>query len=113
MIRGTGFAFDKVTARERMAGTMNARTRIQLMEALGPVNQWFCSQHYRRPINDPETLVRYYVHSGGSTDFARRYNEAMGLKNRQYCSEFYGREVREAEILWDYYMSRTTRGIAC
>jgi hypothetical protein len=43
----------------------------QMHEALGPVNKWYCSQHYGREITDPETLVRYYIKNGGARHFAQ------------------------------------------
>jgi hypothetical protein len=97
---------------------MTFRVRMQLAEALGQVNRWYCSQFYRREIKDPELLIRYFVDSGGADDFARRYNEAMSMANRWYCSEFHRRDVREPEVLWAYYMKARAReaaprGIAC
>jgi hypothetical protein len=79
------------------------RVRLQLAEAFGPVNRWFCSQAYGKPINDPETLITYFVKSGGAIDFANRFDEAMGPLNRWYCSEYFGREIRDPHILWNYY----------
>lgn len=79
------------------------RLRTQLAEAFGPVNRWFCSQAYGRPIDDPETLLVHFIKSGGAADFARRYEQAMSAENRWYCSEFYGRDIRDPETLWDYY----------
>jgi hypothetical protein len=84
---------------------MHFRSRAQLADALGPVNRWYCSQAFGRPINDPELLVIYFIRSGGAIDFANRYEQAMGAMNRWYCSEFYGRDIRDPEILWDYYMN--------
>ena len=42
----------------------------QMREALGPVNKWYCSQHFGREITDPETLLRYYIKNGGARHFA-------------------------------------------
>jgi hypothetical protein len=94
---------------------MNVRCRIQVVEALGPVNRWYCSQAYCRPVNDPELLLTYFIKSGGAEDFAVRYEDAMGPLNRWYCSEYYGREIRDPETLWNYYMHAepTRRSIAC
>jgi hypothetical protein len=92
---------------------MTDRTLMQVAEALGPVNRWYCSQFCGREVSDPEVLVRYFVRSGGAADFARRWDEAMGLENRWYCSEFYGRDVREPRVLWGYYvMALGRRGAA-
>jgi hypothetical protein len=81
------------------------RVRKQLAEAFGPVNRWYCSQAYGRPIDDPETLLIYFIKSGGAADFAVRYAWAMGPQNRWYCSEFHGREVSDPETLWNYYVA--------
>jgi hypothetical protein len=84
---------------------MHLRIRLQLNEAFGPLNRWFCSEAYGREIDDPELLLIYYIKSGGAEDFARRYDRAMGPLNRWYCSEFYRREIRDPEILWEYYVN--------
>ena len=84
---------------------MEFRVRLQLAEAFGPINRWFCSEFYGRKIEDLELLVIYYIHSGGAADFAQRYDEAMGKLNRWYCSEFHGRDIRDPQILWDYYVN--------
>jgi hypothetical protein len=84
---------------------MRFRLRMQVAEALGCVNRWYCSQAYGRMIDDPETLLRYFVRSGGAADFARRYDEAMSPQNRWFCSEYHRRDIRDPEMLWDYYMS--------
>jgi hypothetical protein len=85
--------------------TMNLRLRLQLAEAFGPMNRWFCSEVYGRQIDDRDTLLRYYIKSGGAADFARRFAQAMGPLNRWYCSEYYRSDIRDPEILWDYFMS--------
>jgi hypothetical protein len=79
------------------------RIRLQLAEAFGPTNRWFCSQYFGRHITDLDLLLAYYIKSGGATEFAARFNEAMGHANRWYCSEFYRRDTRDPEILWEYY----------
>lgn len=84
---------------------MKFRMRLQKAEACGPVNRWFCSQAHGRPVTSEETLLRYYIKSGGAANFAKRFSEAMGRENRWYCSEFYGREISDPEILWDYYVA--------
>jgi hypothetical protein len=83
---------------------------VQLAEAFGPVNRWYCAQAHGRPVDDPETLLVHFIRAGGAADFAARYDEAMGPLNRWYCSEFYGREVRDPETLWDYYMQSRQPG---
>jgi hypothetical protein len=84
---------------------MHFRTRVQLAEALGPVNRWFCSQAYGYPVNNPELLLKYYIKSGGAADFALRFDEAMSALNRWFCSEYHCREIHDPETLWTYYMS--------
>ena len=49
---------------------MRQHIRMQLDEAMGPVNRWYCSEFYRREVNDPETLLQYYIKHGGARDFA-------------------------------------------
>jgi hypothetical protein len=89
------------------------RLQLELAEAFGPTNRWFCSEAYGRQIDDPELLLIYYIKSGGAEDFDERYNQAMGLENRWYCSEFYCRDIRDPEILWDYYTNHANaRGVA-
>jgi hypothetical protein len=85
---------------------MNFRVQVQLDEAFGSLNRWYCSQAHRRKIDDKELLLRYFINSGGADDFADRYEQAMGAMNRWFCSEFYGRDIRDEEILWNYYMER-------
>ena len=85
---------------------MHIRLRLQVAEALGSDNRWFCSQAYGRPINDPELLLRYFVKSDGARDFADRFDEAMGSLNRWYCSEHYRRAIDDPETLWAYYNAR-------
>lgn len=84
---------------------MNFRIQLQLAEAFGPLNRWFCSEAYGRAIDDPEVLLNYYIKRGGAEDFARRYDRAMGALNRWYCSEFYRRDISDPEILWEYYVN--------
>ena len=84
------------------------RLRTQMAEAFGPVNRYYCSQAYGRPVEDPDLLLAYFIKSGGAADFACRYREAMGPLNRWYCSEFHGREVNDPETLWNYYTNSGT-----
>src|SRR4051812_38926799 len=81
------------------------RVRKQLAEAFGSENRWYCSQYHGCRIDDPDTLLVYFIKSGGASDFAVRYEQAMGPLNRWYCSEFHGRDIRDPEILWNYYMN--------
>jgi hypothetical protein len=83
---------------------MHFRVRMQLAEAFGPVNRWYCSQAYGRQIDDPNLLLIHFIASGGAEDFADRFDEAMGEENRWYCSQFHGYDVRDPEILWNYYL---------
>lgn len=82
---------------------MQCRVRLQLAEALGPLNRWYCSQAYCQKIDDGELLLTYYIKSGGAADFAKRYEEAMSPLNRWYCSQFHRRDICDPELLWDYY----------
>jgi hypothetical protein len=84
------------------------RLRMQLAEALGEDNRWFCSREHGYEVHDPDLLVKHFVKKGGAADFARRFAEAMGEDNRWYCSEHHGYEVRDPERLWKYYV-RSTR----
>lgn len=82
---------------------MRCRVRLQLAEAFGPLNRWYCSQAYGQEIHDAELLIKYYIKSGGAVDFAKRYEQAMSPVNRWYCSQFYGRDIRDPQLLWEYY----------
>lgn len=84
---------------------MQFRLRKQLDEAFGPVNRWYCSQAYGRPVSEPELLLVYFIKSGGAADFGLRYDQAMAPLNRWYCSEFHGRDIRDPETLWNHYMN--------
>jgi len=85
---------------------MHVRLRLQLAEALGPDNRWYCSQCFGRPIDDAEILLIYFIKSGGAKDFAARYNAAMSAENRWYCSEYFGYDIRDPEVLWEYFCRR-------
>ena len=89
---------------------MEFRVRLQLDEAFGSLNRWFCSEAYGREVYDEELLLIYYIKSGGAADFALRWDQAMGLLNRWYCSEFYRRDIRDQQVLWDYYMKYAPAG---
>ena len=91
---------------------MAFRVRMQLAEALGADNRWFCSQACGRKIDDPNLLIEYFVRSGGAKDFARRFDEAISHLNRWYCCQFYGYEVHDPEALWNYYMEYRSAGAA-
>jgi hypothetical protein len=83
---------------------MDFRVRLQLAEAFGPINRWFCSESFGREIDHEDLLLAYYIKSGGAANFAQRYDQATGTLNRWYCSEFYGRDIRDPQILWEYYL---------
>jgi hypothetical protein len=89
---------------------MDYRVRLQLAEAFGPLNRWFCSEAYGREIDDEELLLIYYIKSGGAENFAKRYDQALGHLNRWYCSEFYRRDIGDPQVLWDYYMNHAPPG---
>ena len=84
---------------------MDLRIRLQLADAFGPENRWYCSEAFGREVDDQELLLIYYIKSGGAADFAQRFEQAMSPLNRWYCSEFYRRDIRDPEILWDYYVT--------
>jgi hypothetical protein len=84
---------------------LHHRVRMQLAEALGPVNRWYCSQKCGREVINPDELLTYFVRSGGAEDFAARYVAAMSADNRWYCSQYYKRDVCDPQTLWDYYIS--------
>ncbi len=44
----------------------------QRREALGPVNKWYCSQHFGYEVQDPDILLAYYIKHGG----AQHYRQA-------------------------------------
>jgi hypothetical protein len=77
---------------------------MQLAEALGPDNKFFCSCYFCREVTDADTLLMYFVRSGGAADFARRWNQAMSDDNRWFCSMYYNQPVRDERTLWIYYM---------
>jgi hypothetical protein len=83
------------------------RVRLQLAEAFGPVNRWFCSRAYGYQIDDEHLLLTHFIRSGGAKDFAERYEQATGPVNRWYCSEFHGHEISDPQILWEYYTTHT------
>jgi hypothetical protein len=83
---------------------MGLRIRLQLAEAFGPLNRWYCAEFYGHEVHDKELLLGYYIGSGGAEDFAERFAEAIGDENRWYCSEFYGRQISDEQILWEYYV---------
>ena len=41
----------------------------QMHEALGPVNKWYCSQHYGYEVTNPEVLICYYIKHGGASHY--------------------------------------------
>jgi hypothetical protein len=81
----------------------SVRTRMQLAEAFGSTNRYFCSAFYDKPIRDREMLLAYFAANTGCTDFARRFKEAMSRDNRYFCSQFYQRAIDDPKILWAYY----------
>src|SRR5262249_32210533 len=87
----------------RRKPAMHFPTQKQRAEALRPVNRWYCSQHFKCNVHDPDALMEYFIRSGGAADFARRYNDALGPVNRWYCSQFHHQDVRDPETLWNYF----------
>jgi hypothetical protein len=58
---------------EEMAMQMYEYLDRQKQEALGPVNKWYCSQHYGCEISDPERLLSYYIKHGGASNFRQEH----------------------------------------
>jgi len=79
------------------------RTRMQLAEAFGSTNRYFCSLYDGYCVRDRNRLLEYFARNSGCVDFARRFAEAMGEVNRWYCSRYYGRAIDDPRILWSYY----------
>jgi hypothetical protein len=52
---------------------MDRRIRLQIAEALGPTNRWFCSEAHGCEVRDAELLLTHYIKNGGAEDFAKRY----------------------------------------
>ena len=50
---------------------------MQLAEALGPENRWFCSEFHGREITDPDVLLSYYIKHGGAEGFAKRKGQMI------------------------------------
>jgi len=56
---------------------MERRIRLQIAEALGPINRYYCSEKHGRDIRDADLLLTHYIKHGGAEDFARRFD--LGL----------------------------------
>jgi len=52
---------------------MSDYVRMQLEEAFGPDNRWFCSEHYCGEVNEPDLLLEYYIKHGGAERFRRKF----------------------------------------
>jgi hypothetical protein len=57
--------------------TLAEYLRLQMVEALGDENRWYCSQYYQREITDHEILFRYYIQHGGAKNFAERFGDKL------------------------------------
>ena len=79
------------------------RTRMQMAEAFGSTNRYFCSRFDGYPVRDRNRLLEYFADNCGCVDFARRFAEAMGEDNRWYCSRYHGRPIDDQKTLWNYY----------
>ena len=55
----------------------------QMQEALGPVNKWYCSQHYGCEISDPECLLAYYIKHGGASNFRQEHRTDISEQRLQ------------------------------
>ena len=49
--------------------------KLQIEEALGPINKWYASEKAGYEIKDKEILFRHYVQFGGAFNFSIRYKE--------------------------------------
>ena len=63
--------------------------RMQLEEALGPVNRWYCSQRHGYDVRDPDKLVEHYVRNGGAESFSRRFRIPVPSEH-QWMSDVHG-----------------------
>ncbi len=52
----------------------------QMQEALGSVNKWYCSQYYGYEVNDPETLLAYYIKHGGAVHYREQHQSPPGTE---------------------------------
>jgi hypothetical protein len=51
----------------------NEYMQMQMREALGPDNRWFCSQYYGYEVTDENKLIAYYIKYGGAKDFYSKH----------------------------------------
>ena len=56
---------------------MDRRIRLQIAEALGPINRYYCSEKHGCDVRDAEKLLAHYIKNGGAEDFARRYTQGL------------------------------------
>ena len=89
---------------------MDFRTWLQITEALGPVNRWYCCERIQIAFLSPDKLMEHYIRFGGARDFAFRFSGAMSELNRWYCSEFHHRDVRDQRMLFKYFMEHFRDG---
>ena len=64
---------------------MKEHIRMQLDEAFGPVNRWYCSEFHGYEVKDRELLLRYYIQRGGAKHFAE--NKSPFRTDRPNCRE--------------------------
>lgn len=62
---------------------MDRRIRLQIAEALGPINRWFCSEAHGREVREAELLLTHYIKNGGAEDFADRFDNGMTPTDNQ------------------------------
>lgn len=53
----------------------------QRQEALGCDNKWYCSQYYGYDVQDPETLLKYYIKHGGASHFHCQHRDELVAAN--------------------------------
>jgi hypothetical protein len=70
---------------------MNRRIRLQIAEALGPTNRWFCSEAHGCEVRDVELLLTHYIKNGGAEDFARRFELGLTPAETEQLGELIAR----------------------
>jgi len=52
--------------------SMKEYVRMQLDEAFGPVNRWYCSEYFGYEVTCQDQLLEYYIKHGGAENFSAR-----------------------------------------
>jgi len=69
---------------------MDRRIRLQVAEALGPTNRWFCSEAHGQEVRDADLLLTHYIKNGGAEDFAERYDKGLTISD---SADFTGLDI--------------------